>query len=189
MAGNIIPAIATTNAMTAGLCVLQAFKVLQDNLANAKMVRLPRISVSLSIIDIAVQVFLERSGARAINSDSLEPPKPDCPVCSFSQGRVSFDSERATLGDLVNLLREELGYSEEVSIMKGGNLIYDLELHDNLSSKLSDMGITNRALLTVVDDDDQDKDPRIDLQLVISARYAPYAHGDISTCTNKILQD
>jgi ubiquitin-like 1-activating enzyme E1 B len=119
----------------------------------------------------------------------LEPPKPDCPVCSFSQGRVSFDSERATLGDLVNLLREELGYSEELSIIKGGDLIYDLELDDNLSSKLSDMGITNRALLTVVDQDDMDKDPRIDLQLIVSARYAPYAHGEFSTCTNKILQD
>lgn len=38
MAGNIIPAIATTNAMTAGLCVLQSFKVFQNDLEHAKTV-------------------------------------------------------------------------------------------------------------------------------------------------------
>jgi ubiquitin-like 1-activating enzyme E1 B len=38
MAGNIIPAIATTNAIVAGLCVLQSFKVLKGEYIQAKEV-------------------------------------------------------------------------------------------------------------------------------------------------------
>lgn len=38
MAGNIIPAIATTNAIVAGLCILQAFKVIKGEFDKAKEV-------------------------------------------------------------------------------------------------------------------------------------------------------
>jgi ubiquitin-like 1-activating enzyme E1 B len=38
MAGNIIPAIATTNAIVAGLCVLQSFKVLRGDFSSTKEV-------------------------------------------------------------------------------------------------------------------------------------------------------
>jgi len=42
MAGNIIPAIATTNAIVAGLCVLQSFKILRGEFSNTKEVSIIR---------------------------------------------------------------------------------------------------------------------------------------------------
>lgn len=156
LAGNIIPAIATTNAMTAGLCVLQAFKVLQKELSQARM------------------VFLERSGARAINSDSLDPPKASCTVCSTVHGRVSFDPERATLGDLVEVLRSELDYKEELSIVshgqnKEGRVIYDPDFEENLPNKLEDY-TNNSNYLTISDEDDMDQDPRVNIELFFVER-------------------
>ncbi|KAF7176198.1 hypothetical protein CNMCM7691_001914 [Aspergillus felis] len=154
MAGNIIPAIATTNAMTAGLCVLQAFKVLKDDYQNAKM------------------VFLERSGARAVNSDSLKPPNPSCPVCSVATARIKIDPERATVNDLVqDVLRLQLGYGEEFSLSNELGTIYDPDLEDNLPKKLSDLGIKNESFLTVVDEEDDQ--PRVNLELVVLVPEKP----------------
>ncbi|KAL4990124.1 hypothetical protein BDW68DRAFT_155100 [Aspergillus falconensis] len=153
MAGNIIPAIATTNAMTAGLCVLQALKVLKGDYDHAKM------------------VFLERSGARAINSESLNPPNPHCPVCSVAHARIEIDLIRATLNDLVeNILRKQLKYGEEFSISTEQGTIYDPDLEDNLPKKLSDLGITTSTFLTVIDEDEQ---PRVNLQLIVVTPGSP----------------
>jgi len=149
MAGNIIPAIATTNAMTAGLCVLQAFKVLQDQLQKARM------------------VFLVKSTERVISSEVLRPPKPECPVCSVTQSQLIVDPSRATLSDLVeDLLRLDLGYSEEITIMTEQGIVYDIDLEENLPKKFSEIGIQTGAFVTIVDE--QDENPRVNLVLEVA---------------------
>ncbi|OCK79879.1 ubiquitin-activating enzyme E1 3 [Lepidopterella palustris CBS 459.81] len=154
MAGNIIPAIATTNAMTAGLCVLQAFKVLRDDLQKAKM------------------VFLVRSTERVISVDALRPPKPDCPVCSVVQARLIVDTSRATLNDLVeDFLRLRLGYGEEFSVSSDIGILYDPELDDNLDKKFGELGIKGDSFITVIDE--ADEDPRVNLVLSISDQVLP----------------
>ncbi|KAL9606163.1 MAG: hypothetical protein Q9179_000676 [Wetmoreana sp. 5 TL-2023] len=164
MAGNIIPAIATTNAMTAGLCVLQAFKVMREDVKQAKM------------------VFLERSGARVINSESLRPPNPSCPVCGVMHSRLVVDPSRATLKDLVQgILQSDLGYNE-FSINNEVGTLYDPDLEDNLSKKFSDLGVKEDSFLTVIDDDEEN--PRVDLSLSISEKSLPEDSKPVALPTN-----
>ncbi|MCJ1354879.1 MAG: E1 ubiquitin-activating protein uba2 [Icmadophila ericetorum] len=154
MAGNIIPAIATTNAMTAGLCVLQAFKVMRGNLSRAKM------------------VFLEKPAARVINTDTLKPPNPNCAVCGVVQSKLIVDTERATLNDLVeDVLKLQLGYGEEFSVNNEVGTLFDPELDDNLGKKFSELGIKGDSFLTIVDDGDEN--PRVNLSLIISEKNFP----------------
>ena len=154
MAGNIIPAIATTNAITASLCVLQAFKVMRDDLSKAKM------------------VFLERSGARVINSDTLKPPNPGCNVCSVAQSQLLIDPARATLNNLIeDILKKQLGYGEEFSVNSEAGILYDPDLEDNLEKKFSDLGVKADNFLTIIDEDDEN--PRVNLSLSISETTLP----------------
>ncbi|KAI5300167.1 hypothetical protein KEM56_002676 [Ascosphaera pollenicola] len=157
MAGNIIPAIATTNAMTAALCVLQAYQVMRDDFANAGM------------------LFLERSGARAINSDTLRPPNPKCPVCSTVLVRIGIDPDKATLEDVVEkICREQMGYGEEFAVLAAIGTVYDPDLDDNLPKKLTGFDIVDGASLTVVDEEDfgeegdTESGPRVNVELLIT---------------------
>lgn len=85
---------------------------------------------------------------------------------------MSVDATRATLRDLVEgILQLELGYSDEISIMNNtGKLIYDPDEEEQLPKKLSEMEIGNQSSLTIVDDDDQNKNPRINLELLVVER-------------------
>ena len=155
MAGNIIPAIATTNAMAAGLCVLQAFKVLRNQIEKAKM------------------VFLERPSARIINSEPVRPPNPECPTCSIAQSSIQVDPTRATLSNLVeDVLKSQLGYGDDISISRDEGLLYDPDFDDNLSKKFADLGLCTDNVLTVADE--ADKNPRVNLALTLQEGYVRY---------------
>ncbi|KAG0651270.1 Pmt3-activating enzyme subunit 2 [Hyphodiscus hymeniophilus] len=135
MAGNIIPAIATTNAIVADLFLTY------------------------------IQVFLSPfAPERLLASDRIRAPNPDCEVCSVAQTRLLVDMSRATLNDLVeDFLRMELGYGDELSVKNEVGLLYDPEETENLSKKLSELGIKSDSFLTVTDEDEDN--PRVNLVL------------------------
>lgn len=75
--------------------------------------------------------------------------------------------------DLVEgVLLDELGYTEgELSVTNDESIVYDFDFEENLPKKLSELGIKNDTILTVIDDDDVEKDPRVNLELWVVERY------------------
>ncbi|CAO2650704.1 Nn.00g019960.m01.CDS01 [Neocucurbitaria sp. VM-36] len=139
MAGNIIPAIATTNAMTAGLCVLQAFKVMRDQLDKAKM------------------VFLTRGTERVISSEGLRPPNPHCATCGVAYATIAVDTKRAKLSDLVeDVLKDQLGYGEDFSVKRENDLLYDVDEDVHLDKTFEELGLKADTFITVFDEADED---------------------------------
>ncbi|KAA8895093.1 ubiquitin-activating enzyme E1 3 [Sphaerosporella brunnea] len=151
MAGNIIPAIATTNAITAGLCVLQAFKVLRNDLQSGKM------------------VFLAKNSDRAFNAEKLAPPNPECQVCGVARVSVEANIAVATLGDLIEkVVRTELGYGEDISVLTS-QLLYDIDYDDNLDTPLKELGFEDETFVTIVDEEEgEGVVPRANLEIVVT---------------------
>ncbi|KAF2131529.1 ubiquitin-activating enzyme E1 3 [Dothidotthia symphoricarpi CBS 119687] len=143
MAGNIIPAIATTNAMTASLCVLQAFKVMRHPDPKELMQK-------------AKMVFLTRSTERVLSSDSLRKPNPHCATCGIAYATLVVDPSRAKLSDLVEgVLKGQLGYGEEFAINRGQDLLYDQDEDFHLEKTFAELNLKADSFITVYDGADE----------------------------------
>ncbi|KAF2401521.1 hypothetical protein EJ06DRAFT_394826 [Trichodelitschia bisporula] len=161
MAGNIIPAIATTNAIVAGLCVLEGLKVLRGDIHKAPM------------------VFTNRSADKSLSAERVvRPPNRDCHVCSVARMLLFIYPKTATLGLLVkDVLIRELGYSD-FSVMNGSGIIYerdsnfgeedDEEWEDNLNKTFGQFGLKEMRFITI--HDLSEDEPRVDLELAVVTR-------------------
>ena len=119
MAGNIIPAVATTNAIVAGITVLQARKILAT---------LPRSSAdhSLTSINQLTNVFIstDRKTNAVIQAIALEEPNPSCIQCSDLEQpvRVRMNMSLFTLSSLYErLIRKHLKMKKPDVIIADGS--------------------------------------------------------------------
>ena len=111
MAGNIIPAIATTNAIVSGLIVLQALHLLRktyDKMRNVHLQFKPAVPLSKII---------------------LSPPNPACGICRDTYALLLCDLSRAVLGDVIKGLLGD--NQQEVSVYEDKRVLSDPDWDDN----------------------------------------------------------
>uniref|UniRef100_UPI0037E6FF41 SUMO-activating enzyme subunit 2 n=1 Tax=Semicossyphus pulcher TaxID=241346 RepID=UPI0037E6FF41 len=139
MAGNIIPAIATTNAVIAGLIVLEGLKILSGELESCRTIFLnkcPNLRKKLLVPCV------------------LDPPCTNCYVCaSKPEVTVKLNVHKTTVLSLQDrILKERFGMvAPDVQIEDGKGTILisseEGETEANNSKFLSDFGIRNGSRL------------------------------------------
>lgn len=150
IAGNIIPAIATTNAIVAGLQILQCFLILQNNKTNLKE--------HCRYMNVARNYT---TSGLYITGCTLDDPNPNCFVCKRASITVTLNIHEWDLQSFVSrILKAHLGF-EAPSIMIDSDYIWE-EGEDadtesfavNLTKKLPDLpcgGIQNCTMISVED--------------------------------------
>ena len=155
IAGNIIPAIAATNAIVAALQVMQAIKVFQYN----DYENLPTEYIAKS----CPATYVLRSATR--RGHYLEPTQPEepatqCYVCNASQISLQIDIHETTLEEFIKVvLKGKLAFNQPSIYIRGSTIYEEGEgaeagLLENLKKMLSLLpagGIQDGTVISVED--------------------------------------
>ena len=162
MAGNIIPAIATTNAVISGLIVLQALQLLRKSYNTLKNVHLQfKPAVPLSTINMC-------------------PPNPNCGICRDTYIKVACDPARVSLKEIVyGVLGDGQGENggtgpRDVSVYEDKRVLSDPDWDDNNDRMLESLNVTRGKFLTIVDEEGEWGTISVGLSLL------PYVFADQS---------
>lgn len=143
MAGNIVPAIATSNAMVAALVVLTALNVLRGKLEQCQTVY--------------VRDFTTPVGYFIARERSLTQPNPQCTVCSEKpQVIIATDLtkmkckefENSVLKDKLNMIAPDLHLDSTGSVLISSE---EGETEHNDGKTLSELGVRDGTILQADD--------------------------------------
>lgn len=166
-AGNIIPAIATTNAVIAGLIVIEAIKIITGRVEQSKSVYL-------------AQAMRNRSFLR---NESKPFKNPSCYVCSNQFVDIKVDTSTVTLRTfLEEVLIKQLGVLE-ASVIVGDDIVYeygDEDLEPQLDKTLSQVKIQHSSIVHA-------ESFSFDFKLEIAIQHAPAASFEDSSKPYKII--
>jgi len=171
VAGNIVPAIATTNAVVAGLQVLELLRLVEQKCILSEE--------RTSLAEVGRYTYCQRfpTGRKCelLQPVALEGPQPTCYVCRNATIPVALDTNETTLQTFVDVvLKKKLGFIDP-AVDKGNNGLYDSE--DNTQNlpltlaKLPAGGVVNATLLCV-------NDFQISLEMNIEIRHKPNSDFD-----------
>ncbi|KWU43431.1 hypothetical protein RHOSPDRAFT_19585 [Rhodotorula sp. JG-1b] len=156
-AGNIIPAIATTNAIIAAALVHQALNVLRGSWDSAR------------------SIWLLRNSERVFDVSPLYPPNPHCAVCRAVYVPVRV-VEDVTLGELVKTLvggedeGKPIPFAGIISVQEGSRMLFESEdFEDNADKTLTELGIGVGKFVTISEDDE----PHWPVQLCLGRYVSP----------------
>ena len=139
MAGNIIPAIATTNAIIAGLIVLQALHLLRRAYSALR------------------NVHVQFKPSMPLSAIAMCPPNSFCGVCRDTYTEVLCDPARVTLREVVDGILgggdDGAGERREVSVYEDKRVLSDPDWDDNNDRTLESLNVTRGKFLSVVDEE------------------------------------
>ncbi len=137
IAGNIIPAIASTNAIAAAMILVHATNLLQkreENLCNA---------------------FINYGGScrSVFTCESLCPPNPFCAVCGNDRATLTCNTQEFKILDVLEQVLSLYPIpfeDEDVSLLEGSRLLYDIDDDAGNSKKtLAQLGVEDSRFLKV----------------------------------------
>ena len=166
IAGNIIPAISTTNAIVAGMQILQCFQVLKAQMLMVQAnnegegVQPPPLT---NLREHCKYVNCVRNPTRNglyLTAGELERPNPKCFVCKKATVPLQLNVHKWNLQDfLTKIVKKDLGFEEPSITMDSGDYIWEEgddadDFSMNLPKALTDLpcgGIQHGTVIAIED--------------------------------------